>query len=97
MVFEGLQQKMMRNHYELYQFTVQCTDLTDTLEHVNRLAEDFSAKITHIQVEGREGEVVVSFKADFSGRRSQERLDMFVAALDSGESTRGVKLERSRI
>ena len=96
-VFEGLQEKMMRNHYELYQFTVQCTDLTDTLEHVNRLAEDFSAKITHIQVEGREGEVVVSFKADFSGRRSQERLDMFVAALDSGESTRGVKLERSRI
>ncbi len=96
-VFEGLQQKMMRNHYELYQFTIRCTNLTDTLEHVNRLAEDFAAKITHIQVEGREGEVVVSFKADFSGRRSKDRLDMFVAALDNDESTSTVELDRSRI
>ena len=96
-VCEGLQQKMMRNHYELYQFTIRCTNLTDTLEHVNRLAEDFAAKITHIQVEGREGEVVVSLKADFSGRRSKDRLDMFVAALDNDESTSTVELDRSRI
>ena len=96
-VFEGLQEKMMRNHYELYQFTVHCTDLTDTLEQVNRLAEDFSAKITHIQVEGKEGEVTVIFKADFSGRRAKERLDMFVAALENDESTQKMELSRSRI
>lgn len=96
-VFEGLQEKMMRNHYELYQFTVHCTNLTDTLERVNHLSEEFTAKITHIQVEGKEGKVIVIFKADFSGRGAKERLNMFVAALEHGDSTLSLEMSRSRI
>ena len=95
-VFEGLQKKLMRDRYELYRFTVSSKNTTETLEHINALANSTDAVITHIQVEGDEGDTTIQFKADFAGRRANERMQMFLAALSSDHSSCNVTTDRSR-
>ena len=43
------------------------------------------------------GEIEISFKADFGGRHSENRMQRFFAELSSDPHTDSVKSERSRV
>lgn len=97
-VFESLQKKLMHNHYALYMFSVCCTDVVFTLELINRLAAEADAAVTSIQVDERKvGEFQISFKADFGGRHSTERLQKFFSDLSNDEHTTRITQDRSRM
>ena len=97
-LFEWLQEKLMRERYALYLFSVSCSDVVSMLERINQLATECDASLKAIQVDGKEdGEVEITFKADFGGRHSEQRMQRFFAELSSNQYADSVKSERSRV
>ena len=97
-LFEWLQEKLMRERYALYLFSVSCSDVVSMLERINQLATECDASLKAIQVDGKEdGEVEITFKADFGGRHSEQRMQRFFAELSSDQYADSVKSERSRV
>ena len=97
-VFELLQKKLMHGRYELYMFSVDCTDVVSALELINKLASAHDATLARMQVDSsEEGSYEISFKADFSGRHASERMQKFFAALNNHSSITSVKSDRSRM
>lgn len=97
-LFEWLQEKLMHQHYALYMFSVSCSDVVSTLERINKLAAENDASLKAMQVDGKDdGEIEITFKADFGGRHSDERMQRFFAELSSDPHAKSVKSERSRI
>ena len=97
-LFEWLQEKLMRGRYALYLFSVSCSDVVSMLERINQLATECDASLKAIQVDGKEdGEVEITFKADFGGRHSEQRMQRFFAGLSSDQYADSVKSERSRV
>ena len=97
-LFEWLQEKLMRERYALYLFSVSCSDVVSMLERINQLATECDASLKAIQVDGKEdGEVEITFKADFGGRHSEQRMQRFFAGLSSDQHADYVKSERSRV
>ena len=93
-LFEWLQEKLMRERYALYLFSVSCSDVVSMLERINQLATECDASLKAIQVDGKEdGEVEIPFKADFS----EQRMQRFFAELSSNQYADSVKSERSRV
>ncbi len=50
-IFEWLQKKLLRGHYEIYMFEVVCGNVASALELINRLAAEADATVTSIQVD----------------------------------------------
>ncbi len=97
-IFEWLQKKLLRGHYEIYMFEVECENVASALELINHLAAEADATVTSIQVdEPTKGDFTISFKTDFRGRHSQERMQKFFSDLSSDSNTTSIKRERSRI
>ena len=97
-LFEWLQEKLMRERYALYLFSVSCSNVVSMLERINQLATECDASLKAIQVDGKEdGEVEITFKADFGGRHSEQRMQRFFAELSSDQYADSVKSERSRV
>ena len=97
-LFEWLQEKLMHERYALYLFSVSCSDVVSMLERINQLATECDASLKAIQVDGKEdGEVEITFKADFGGRHSEQRMQRFFAGLSSDQYADSVKSERSRV
>ena len=97
-LFEWLQEKLMRERYALYLFSVSCSNVVSMLERINQLATECDASLKAIQVDGKEdGEVEITFKADFGGRHSEQRMQRFFAELSSNQYADSVKSERSRV
>ena len=97
-LFEWLQEKLMRERYALYLFSVSCSDVVSMLERINQLATECDASLKTMQVDGKEdGEVEITFKADFGGRHSEQRMQRFFAELSSDQYADSVKSERSRV
>ena len=97
-LFEWLQEKLMHERYALYLFSVSCSDVVSMLERINQLATECDASLKAIQVDGKEdGEVEITFKADFGGRHSDQRMQRFFAGLSSDAHADSVKSERSRV
>ena len=97
-LFEWLQEKLMRERYALYLFSVSCSDVVSMLERINQLATECDASLKAIQVDGKEdGEVEITFKADFGGRHCDKRMQRFFAELSSNQYADSVKSERSRV
>ena len=97
-LFEWLQEKLMHERYALYLFSVSCSDVVSMLERINQLATECDASLKAIQVDGKEdGEVEITFKADFGGRHSDQRMQRFFAGLSSDQYADSVKSERSRV
>lgn len=98
-VFERLQKLMMKNHYALYVFSVDCADIVYTLDLIHRLAAAADAVITSTEVEEdrEEGEFHICFKANFNGRGSAERTQRFFSDLTSDSRTSSVTQERARV
>ena len=79
-LFEWLQEKLMHERYALYLFSVSCSDVVSMLERINQLATECDASLKAMQVDGKEdGEVEITFKADFGGRHSEQRMQRFFA------------------
>ena len=79
-------------------FSVSCSDVVPTLERINQLATECDASLKAMQVDGKEdGEVEITFKADFGGRHCDQRMQRFFAELSSDPHADSVKSERSRI
>ena len=97
-IFEWLQKKLLRGHYEIYMFEVTCGNVASALELINHLALEADATVTSIQVdEPAEGNFHITFKMDFQGRHSQERMQKFFADLSGDSNTTSIKRERSRV
>ena len=97
-LFEWLQEKLMHERYALYLFSVSCSDVVSMLERINQLATECDASLKAMQVDGKEdGEVEITFKADFGGRHSEQRMQRFFAGLSSDQYADSVKSERSRV
>ncbi|MDO5399604.1 MAG: MgtC/SapB family protein [Eubacteriales bacterium] len=97
-VFEWLQQRLMRGKYELYSFTITGTDAVAIMELINKETEQADAKIKGVHLERREdGLVEVSFKADFTGRHASDRLHKFLGAIGEADKTTSVCSERTRV
>lgn len=97
-LFEWLQEKMMHHRYALYLFSVNCTEVVPTLDRINKLAAENDVSLKAIQVDEKDsGEIEISFKADFGGRHSENRMQRFFAELSSDPHTDSVKSERSRV
>lgn len=97
-LFEWLQEKLMHQRYALYMFSVSCSDVVPMLERINHLARECDALLKAMQVDGKEdGEVEITFKADFGGRHCDQRMQRFFAELSSDPHADSVKSERSRI
>ena len=97
-LFEWLQEKLMRERYALYLFSVSCSDVVSMLERINQLATECDASLKAIQVDGKEdAKVEITFKADFGGRHSEQRMQRFFAGLSSDQYADSVKSERSRV
>ena len=97
-LFEWLQKKLMRSRYAQHMFSVDCHDIAATLERINALAAQYDATLTAMQVNQQGDDVFeISFKADFSGRHSDERMQDFFAALSGDPHTDTVKTGRSRV
>lgn len=97
-IFEWLQKKLLRGHYEIYMFEVTCGNVASVLELINHLALEADATVTSIQVdEPAEGNFHITFKMDFQGRHSQERMQKFFADLSGDSNTTSIKRERSRV
>ena len=96
-LFEWLQKRLMRGRYGLHIFAVSCKNIVETLDIVQKLAAQHDANLTAIQVDQTDDEFEISFKADFSGRYSDERMHKFFAELTEDPHTDSVKTERSRV
>ena len=97
-LFEWLQEKLMHERYALYLFSVSCSDVVSMLERINQLATECDASLKAMQVDGKEdGKVEITFKADFGGRHSEQRMQRFFAGLSSDQYADSVKSERSRV
>ena len=97
-LFEWLQEKLMHERYALYLFSVSCSDVVSMLERINQLATECDASLKAMQVDGKEdGEVEITFKADFGGRHSEQQMQRFFAGLSSDQYADSVKSERSRV
>ena len=97
-LFEWLQEKLMHERYALYLFSVSCSDVVSMLERINQLATECDASLKAIQVDGKEdAKVEITFKADFGGRHSEQRMQRFFAGLSSDQYADSVKSERSRV
>lgn len=95
-IFEWIQRRLMINHYELFYFYVYCTRVANTLELISRLADEADAVVTSVNIEERKDGFKIKFKADFSGRHSNDRVRKFLADLSEDESTSSANFERSR-
>lgn len=98
-IFEKLQNLLMRNSYTLYSYGVTCTDVAYVLDLIRRLAKDAEATITSIEVEKEEDADTyhVGFKANFTGHSASERTERFLTALTSDEHTGSVTQARARM
>lgn len=97
-LFEWLQEKLMHQRYSLHIFSVTCNDVVSTLERINQLAARNDAVLKAVQVDGKEdGEIEITFKADFGGRHCDQRMQRFLAELSSDPNTASVKTEPSRV
>ena len=95
-IFEWIQRRLMADHYALFHFYVNCAKVAGTLDVISALAAEADAVITSVHVsEKREG-FRIDFKADFSGRRANDRVRRFLAQLSEDESTTAVNFELSR-
>ena len=95
-IFEWIQRRLMINHYALFHFYVNCAKVAVTLDAISRLAEEADAVITSVHVEEKRDGFKIDFKADFSGRHSNDRVRRFLAELSEDESTSSANFERSR-
>ena len=95
-IFEWIQRRLMINHYALFHFYVNCAKVAVTLDAISRLAEEADAVITSVHVEEKRDGYKIDFKADFSGRHSNDRVRRFLAELSEDESTSSANFERSR-
>jgi len=98
-VFEWLQKRLMRNHYELYTYSVTCGDVVYALDLIHRLSMEADAVVTSTEVEedDDEKEFTITFKANFSGRAAVDRTQAFFAALSSDPKTSSVTQDRTRM
>lgn len=96
-VFEWLQKKIIHNRYSLYLFSVTCEDVAGTMELIQTLAGTGDAVLNSIHVDEVNAGFKIRFKADFSGRHSDERMRKFIADLSADPRTSSVTSDRSRI
>lgn len=96
-VFEWLQNRLMHSRYMLYRFHVACHDVVAALDRINALAASEDVSLTSIQVDENGGKFAVSFRADFGGRHSDDRMHRFFKELSKDGSTASVQAERCRM
>lgn len=96
-VFEFLQNKLMRGRNERYIIKAVGPDVVALLHLTEELATKFDAKIISSEVEGgRDESFTVSFQANFAGRHSNERMTQYMAELSSSDATESVGCEHCR-
>lgn len=98
-IFEKLQNLLMKNHYALYTYSVTCEDIVYTLDLIHRLAVAADATVTSTEVEQDEGKGTfhICFKANFGGRAAGERMQKFFSDLASDPHTISVTQDRTRM
>ena len=80
-VFEWLQTKLLHGRINMVHFSLLCRDVAGTLALVSTLAAAGDAVVTSVKVDERKEDYRISFKADFGGRHSSERVQSFISEL----------------
>lgn len=95
-VFEQLQERLMKNHMAKYMFAVNCTNVVETLEVISSLATELDAKISRIRIEENGDLFQIHFKGNFTGRHSDQRIQDFLGRLSQDPNTTVVQTEDSQ-
>ena len=81
-VFEWLQNRVFRNRFNRYTFTLRCTNVVPVLEKVNHMITSKDARMNSIQVEDTgDGLCTLAFHTDFAGRHALKRHQAFLTEL----------------
>ena len=92
--FEWLQRKVFRNRFNRYTFTVKCRNVVTAIEKITTMIHEKDARMTSLHVEEKnEGICLITFVADFAGRRALERHKAFVKELTSDSNYVSIKSE----
>lgn len=93
--FEWFQHKVFRNRYNRYAITVVCNNVSYALEKITGLINSKDARMDSIHVgEDELQKCIISFKADFAGRRATKRYDAFFLELTSDPNISSVNSEK---
>ena len=96
-LFEWLQKRLMRRRSSQQVYSVSCKDIVETLDMIKKVAARQDTTLNAIQVDQKDDEFEISFKADFGGRHSEERMHRFFVELTEDPHTDSVKTEKSRV
>ena len=86
-VFEWLQDKLMKNHGEKLEFTLETTDISASLSLINEMAQVEQGQIKGFSVDNADGGHRITFQAHFSGRHKKLHRQKFEYALSIAEET----------
>lgn len=95
-VFEWLQTKLLHSRLGLLHFSLLCRDVAGTLALVSALAAAGDAVVTSVKVDELEESYRISFKADFGGRRSSERVQSFLSELSMDPQVSSIAYDRDK-
>lgn len=97
-LFEAIQQRLMKNRYELYSFRVAGTEIGGVLELISTCAAEMGREVKGIQLKRRENDAQeLLFKIDFSGKNAETRLHQFIAALSNDPRVSSLSWDRSQL
>ncbi len=97
-VFEWLQKLLMKGQYSMYEFNLTCESAVATMELIRHLADENRVSVTRIHIQGRKGDKPeIRFRANFSGARSLERVQVFFSTLQQNEQVLYVSVDRQWI
>ena len=88
---ETIQRKLLRNHSSDVKYTVQTSDISETLAAINAAAKAQYAQVSDLVSCRRDDGWEVSFCARFAGHRILAYQEKFLAALASDDSTKMVQ------
>lgn len=90
-----LQNKVFRNRYDRFTFTVECRRVATALETITDLIYKNDARLSGIHVEEIDDELcAVSYVADFAGRHSGDRYTAFIKELTENSNIVSIKSDK---